>query len=209
MNWRQRLPAVFRIQPGALSPGNVGALPVWAKLAAMLAAFVFALAAGYPWLLAPGRERLALAQHREAELHRDHQRKAAESAALSAYHARHAGLKSMAAELLRQLPRDVEIPHLLEDITASAEGNGLVMRSLDLEPERPAGFYAELPMAISVDGGYHEIGAFVGQVAGLPRIVTLHDFDLAPAEPDAAGESVRIHVTARIYRRIETEVGEP
>ena len=63
--------------------------------------------------------------------------------------------------------------------------------------EHKAGFYAELPVEMSVEGGYHELGAFVSRVAGLPRIVTLHDFDLEPPAPD---RGIRMHVLAKTYR---------
>jgi type IV pilus assembly protein PilO len=36
-------------------------------------------------------------------------------------------------------------------------------------------------------------------VAGLPRIVTLHDFDLAPANPDG-GPKLRMSILAKTYR---------
>ncbi|MCB1616804.1 MAG: type 4a pilus biogenesis protein PilO, partial [Pseudomonadales bacterium] len=48
--------------------------------------------------------------------------------------------------------------------------------AIDLKPEKSAEFYIELPIDIDVTGGYHDFGGFVSGVAGLPRIVTLHDF---------------------------------
>lgn len=209
MDLRERLELLRRFQPAALSLETIGAAPLWARFTALLLVFACALGAAYPLALAPGGERLALAQLKEAELRRAYQRKAAEDRTLSARHDEGAARDSTTAALLQQLPSDVEVPDLLDDITAAAEGHGLVVRSLDLKPERPAGFYAELPMEISVEGGYHEIGAFVSRVAGLPRIVTLHDFDLEPAEPDTITDPVRMHVTARIYRRLEKEESEP
>ena len=49
---------------------------------------------------------------------------------------------------------------------------------------------------IEVRGGYHEIAAFLGSVAALPRIVTLHDFTLTPVNE---GDTLRLSLLARTY----------
>ena len=43
-------------------------------------------------------------------------------------------------------------------------------------------FYAELPITIKVTGSYHDFGAFTGDIAKLPRIVTLNDIDVSPGK---------------------------
>ena len=207
MHWREILKGLRRFEPAALSFERVGAWPLWAKSTAAVLVFGLVLGAGYPWYLAPSRERLVLARLTEDESRRVYERKAAQAATLWAYHARREPLETTVAALHRQLPRDAEIPDLLEDITAAAAGNGLVVRSVDLKPERRAGFYAERPMEISVEGGYHQIGAFVSRVASLPRIVTLHDFDLEASKTDGTRHSVRMQVLARIYWRLDEEDG--
>ena len=73
----------------------------------------------------------------------------------------------------------------------------------------------ELPIRIAVRGSYHDIGAFVSDIAALPRIVTLHDFEIAPeatssqAEATAssdcdgdcsnAGSTLRMAILAKTY----------
>ena len=44
--------------------------------------------------------------------------------------------------------------------------------------ERPKEFYAEVPITLNLTGSYHDIGAFTGDLAKLPRIVTLNDINL-------------------------------
>ena len=48
--------------------------------------------------------------------------------------------------------------------------------------EKSNGFYAELPIKIKLVGSYHQFGAFVSGIAALPRIVTLHDIQIAPVD---------------------------
>jgi type IV pilus assembly protein PilO len=82
--------------------------------------------------------------------------------------------------LISQLPSDTEVPGLLEDITNKGLQNGLEISTIDLQPEASREFYVELPIAIVASGSYHDLGAFISGMAGLPRIVTLHDFTSAP-----------------------------
>lgn len=60
-------------------------------------------------------------------------------------------------------------------------------------------FYVELPIQINVRGSYHDLATFVSSVAGLPRIVTLGDFEIAPvseSNPDLLG----MEIIAKTYR---------
>jgi type IV pilus assembly protein PilO len=101
--------------------------------------------------------------------------------------------------LVRQLPGETEVPGLLEDITNTALGSGLSLKEIKLQPEVTRDFYAELPINIRVTGGYHELASFVSSVAGLPRIVTLHDLTIQPTS-GKAGDQLDMQVVARTYR---------
>jgi type IV pilus assembly protein PilO len=63
----------------------------------------------------------------------------------------------------------------------------------------PQPFYAELPLKLVLIGGYHDLGHFVSQLAGLPRIVTLHDFTLTPLNETNDGQ-LRMTLLAKTYR---------
>ena len=71
-------------------------------------------------------------------------------------------------------------------------------------------FYAEKPIKIRLKGSYHEFGRFVSDIAALPRIVTLHDIEIAPgrARIRAADELV-LNVTAKTYRYLDESETAP
>ena len=101
--------------------------------------------------------------------------------------------------LLKQLPSDTEVPGLLEDITRIGLDSGLEFEEIKLLPEVTQPFYIELPIQIKVVGGYHDLATFVSGVASQPRIVTLHDFELVPAEQGSTSK-LRMSVLAKTYR---------
>jgi type IV pilus assembly protein PilO len=86
--------------------------------------------------------------------------------------------EALFANQLRSLPESHETPGLLDDITFVGTTSGLKFVKLNWQPEVTREIYIELPIDIEVVGSYHEFGNFVSKIAGLPRIVTLHDFDV-------------------------------
>lgn len=72
-------------------------------------------------------------------------------------------------------------------------------------PEVVQQFYIELPIQIAVEGSYHDLATFVSGVASLPRIVTLHDFEIKPATQDVSS-ILRMTVLAKTYRYNDKEV---
>ncbi len=104
--------------------------------------------------------------------------------------------------MLRQLPGETEIPSLIVDISQTGLASGLQEKLFEPQGEIPKDFYAEKPIKIMLSGGYHEIANFVSGVAALPRIVTLHDINITPEDPDAY-DRLNMEVTAQTYRYLE------
>lgn len=105
--------------------------------------------------------------------------------------------------LLQQLPNRAEMGDLLVDINKAAQGRGLSVELFKPGGEAVRDFYAELPITLTLLGGYHDIGAFTGDIAKLPRIVTLNDINLA-LTPGKDGGLV-LKTTARTFRYLDEE----
>jgi type IV pilus assembly protein PilO len=184
---------------------NVGAWPAAARaiVAAML--FVMLVVFGFYYHITDLSDRLAVSEREELELRREFERKAFEAKNLDAYKFQLQKMRDSFGALVRQLPSDTEVPGLLEDISAKGALNGLSIESIDLLDEVREEFYVELPIAIEATGSYHDLGAFISGMAGLPRIVTLHDFDIEMSGYDSSNLSMRI--TAKTYHyRDENDV---
>jgi type IV pilus assembly protein PilO len=92
---------------------------------------------------------------------------------------------------------------LLEDITNKGLLNGLEIATIDLLPEQSKEFYIELPISIVARGTYHDLGAFISGMAGLPRIVTLHDFSISGSNDDSG--LLNLNLVAKTYRYKDEE----
>lgn len=186
---------------------NVGSWPMAVKAIILVLAFSGALALGYFLHITNLQVNLKKVQVREVELKTDYEKKYFESAHLEEYQVQQNEMEASFETILRQLPSDTEIPGLIEDITLVGLKNGLSFNSIDLQKEILHEFYIEKPIKIVVTGSYHDLGAFVSDVADLSRIVTLHDFTIQPERKRAKkkddatiGGLLRMSILARTYR---------
>ena len=103
---------------------------------------------------------------------------------------------SMAAELL---PADRELPTLLRRVTLAAEQTGCVFVSFRPNPPQNQQYYTQMPMQISVTGGYHQIGSFLAELANLRRIITVSGVHLKPNTKGDALQTTAADFTASAY----------
>ncbi len=177
---------------------NVGSWPLPVKLVIWAILFIGVLTAGYYYHVKDLQTQLAQVEAKEVVLKTDFEKKAFQAANLEAYRQQMVEMEESFGALVSQLPSDTEVPGLLEDITNKGLLNGLDIASIDLQPESAREFYVELPIAISASGSYHDLGAFISGMAGLPRIVTLHDFNIS-SQGDNAND-LRMSIIAKTYR---------
>ncbi|MGI9285684.1 MAG: type 4a pilus biogenesis protein PilO [Pseudomonadales bacterium] len=190
---------------GDLDFDNVGSWPMAVKAIIWVVVFVICLGLGYRLHLSGLQQNLTQIEQKETTLKAEFKDKAGKAANLDAYRKQMEEMEETFGALVRQLPSDTEVPGLLEDITNRGVASGLEFKSIDLQPEQTAEFYVELPIKMTVEGTYHDLGAFVSGIAGLPRIVTLHDFDIEPGkESDGA---LTLSITAKTYRYKEEDEG--
>jgi type IV pilus assembly protein PilO len=177
---------------------NVGSWPLPIKLLIWTVLLVTVMAAGYYYHIEALQIELAKVEAQEVELKKDFEKKAFQAANLDAYRQQMVEMEESFGALVSQLPSDTEVPGLLEDITNKGLLNGLEIASIDLQAETAREFYVELPIAISASGSYHDLGAFISGMAGLPRIVTLHDFTISLSGNDA--NHLSMSIIAKTYR---------
>ncbi|QJI32337.1 type 4a pilus biogenesis protein PilO [Pseudomonas sp. ADAK18] len=149
--------------------------------------------------LSTSREKLHQQEAQEAVLLQQFALKSTLAGNLEAYTLQIQGMQEAFAKLLQQLPTDTEVPGLLEDITRLGMANGLAFEGIKLLDERVQPLYVELPLQIGVTGAYHDLATFISALAGLPRVITLHDLAIRPANPQA-GRLLRLELLAKTYR---------
>ncbi|MDN6855595.1 type 4a pilus biogenesis protein PilO [Pseudomonas sp. CAN2814] len=205
MSLASSLESLRKIDVNDLDLNNIGSWPAAVKVIACVLLMIIVLALGYNFHLKDLEAQLDQQRQEEVTLKEQFATKAFQAANLDAYKAQMKEMEESFGALLRQLPSDTEVPGLLEDITRTGLGSGLEFEEIKLLPEVAQQFYIELPIQISVVGGYHDLATFVSSVSSLPRIVTLHDFEIKPAT-DGSTSKLRMSILAKTYRYNDTGV---
>lgn len=177
---------------------NIGAWPLVAKVLVCVLLLGGVIAAGYFYHIKELQAQLTVHELKEEDLKKEFEQKAFQAANLDAYRRQMVEMEESFGALVSQLPSDTEVPGLLEDITNKGLLNGLEISSIDLQAEQSQEFYVELPIQIVATGTYHDLGAFISGMAGLPRIVTLHDFNISQ-RPGSNG-ALNMSILAKTYR---------
>ena len=190
------LKSLNEIELSELTAENIGSWPTFVKAVAWVLIFIAIVLAGYYLVIQAQEDELNGLVKTEQSLKGSYKNKAHEAANLEAYRQQMVDIEENFGALLGQLPSDTEVPGLLDDISNAGVSNGLLFNKIGLQAEKKKEFYIELPIAISVEGTYHDMGAFVSSVAALPRIVTLHDFSVTPK----GGGNLAMQIRAKTYR---------
>ena len=177
---------------------NIGQWPAAAKL--LLAVFLAVAVAflGYMALISDQIKQLDRGFVEEGTLKQSYRTKYHVAANLDLFRAQMVEAEDTFANQLRSLPNSHEIPGLLDDITFVGTTSGLDFVKLEWQPEISKEIYIELPIDIEVIGSYHSFGQFVSKIAGLPRIVTLHDFKIKIKQDDS--NTLNLTLQAKTYR---------
>ncbi len=104
---------------------------------------------------------------------------------------------------LQELPDKKEISDLLSSISGLARDAGLEVHLFRPIPEVTRDFYSEVPVAVSVEGTFHQVATFFDEVGRLPRIVNINE--IAVRNPSVGKDFVRVTAdcTATTFRYLD------
>lgn len=193
--------AALAAQFRGLSERHPGQWPLAPRLlcGAGVAAAVVAL--GYFGYWSGQFEEQEAGSVQELKLRDEYKLKMAQAINLDALRAQKAQVDVYVERLQKQLPSKAEMAALLSDINQAGLGRGLQFELFKPGQVVVKDYYAELPIDIKVSGSYHDIGAFAGDMANLPRIVTLNNMTLNAAKDG----SLTLDAVAKTFRYLDPD----
>ncbi|MDM0004512.1 type 4a pilus biogenesis protein PilO [Variovorax sp. J22G73] len=192
----------FGEQFRGLNPNDPSMWPTVPRYALCLAVTALVLVALWFVWLTNSNDELESERSKEVALKADYSKKVAQAANLELLKKQREQVQQYVTLLEKQLPSKAEMDALLSDINQAGLG-----RSLQFELFRPGqvsvkDYYAELPIAVRVTGRYHDMGAFVADVAALSRIVTLNNITVTPQKDK---DMLTMDTTARTFRYLDDD----
>ncbi len=187
---------------------NIGSAPLAVRALLILVICILCAGAGYWFDTKVQLEELSQAERREESLKSDFETKQLKASNLDGYKRQLREMEETFGTMLRQLPSRTEVADLLVDITQTGLSSGLDFELFKPQTEVGQEFYAELPIALKVVGNFHEFGEFIGGVAALPRIVTMHDVRITASQAKGQPKgNLTMDAVAKTYRYLdETEI---
>jgi type IV pilus assembly protein PilO len=189
---------------------SAGGWPTPIKIAAGVLVCLLVVAADIYYVTLPQLDELDKLEKEELSLKTAFENKQKKAINLPDYRAQLDQIEASLGEMLKQMPTKAEVANLLVDISQTGLASGLEFKLFQPGAAIPKEFYSELPINIQVVGQYEELGLFVSGLASLPRIVTVHNVNIAPlgkADKDNKGSPGDMAMSATIKTYNEVDAG--
>jgi type IV pilus assembly protein PilO len=117
--------------------------------------------------------------------------------------ARLAALDETLQGAITLLPETREIPELLTQISQLGLHSGLEFRLFKPEAEKPADYYAEVPVSLAIIGRFHDLGRFFDHLSKLSRIVNVTDIKISLAKGSRDAQTLTTTCLLTTFRFLE------
>ena len=194
----------FRRSFESLDNENYGSWPLVVKVTVLLLIVGFIAALAWALPISSKIDEIKAAEAEQQVLLDSYRQKESRARHLQAYKAQVSQMEVEFTTLLDQLPKDTRVSELVEGINMTGVGSNIRFQDISVEPEIENEFFIEQPIRIAALGEYHQFGSFLSGLAALPRIITMHDFEVSNPQPtlDAIPELTLVLQT-KTYRSKE------
>ncbi len=182
-----------------LDPKDAGNWPVQVQIASFVLVLVLVITGAYFYLWSSQMDELAAAKATEEQLKVDFIDKKKRAINLAEYKQQLLEIQQSFGALLKQLPNRSEMETLLTEINQAGVGRGLLFELFKPGVEVKTAEFVEGPISIKVSGSYHDLAAFVSDIAQLSRIVILTDVKLIGAKD----QLLTMEATIKTYRALD------
>ncbi|MGC6508485.1 MAG: type 4a pilus biogenesis protein PilO [Myxococcota bacterium] len=111
----------------------------------------------------------------------------------------------------QELPNSSEIPKLIKEITETGRNAGLEVRKFTQLGERDSetnDYVSEVPIALGLEGSFHEIAIFFDQLSKMPRIVHVMNINMEISNETASTVDLYVEGDAITFRFLTDEERE-
>ena len=181
-------------------------LVLWQRVAILAGLIVLLVGAAVWFLFLPQYEEISQLDEKLQGLEKKLATAKVNAAELGKFQAKMQEAEAQFKIAMRALPENQEIPSLLTSISKSGQEVGLEFLLFEPKPETRREFYAEIPVAMSLRGDYHNLAVFFDKVARLSRIVNINNISVTPGKD---GRELNTACFAVTYKFVEPPPEKP
>jgi type IV pilus assembly protein PilO len=178
------------------------AAPRWQKLLLGVVGLVIISCAIYFLLISPTDARIAALNGQLASVQVELLQNRRIAADIARFRQEIAELERRMEVIKERLPNEKEMPALYRTVSDAAFQAGLGVAIFEPKPPKLGDYFSEVPIVVSAEGGYHDVGTFLGRVAALPRVVNLTDWKLTGLTKGKGSLKADLTLATYMYRPV-------
>ena len=180
---------------------------------AQLAVFVVLAAAGagafYYFYEMPAQQRLAGRQTELDGVSKKIEKGRATARQLNEFRKDVADLQLRLDSLKPILPDEKDAADLLRRVNTLALQSSLTIRGFKPQSITTKQIHAEWPIALELEGTYHNLGLFLDRVSKFPRIINVGALQIKGRQPSTPDSSIEVSCTATTFVLLDAPAAPP
>jgi len=174
-------------------------LPWYAQVGAFVALAIGGIAAFYYYYERAAREGMVARETQLASLRRDIATGSGTASKLPEFEAQVADLEGRLSSLRAVLPEEKDAADLLRRMQTVATQSNLVISSFAPKATITQSLHAEWPIALELDGTYHNLAVFFDRVGKFTRIVNISGLEVNGKDKPTPNSTITAKVTATTF----------
>ena len=178
---------------------SLNRLPWYAQIGVFVGLSAAALGVFYYFYVSPVEIEMAGRQQQLASLQADINRGLATARQLPQFRRDVEALESRLDSLRAVLPEEKDVADLLRRIQTLATQSNLTIKGFKPQPMAAKQLHAEWPIALDIDGTYHNLGLFFDRISKFSRIINVSGVDIRAKEKPEPGSTVTAQCVATTF----------
>ena len=183
---------------------NLNKLP-WHGQVALFVVLGLGLIGGFYWFYAvPAQAEMATREQKLAALRIDIAKGSATANQLNQFREQVAELEGRLESLKAVLPEQKDVADLLRRIQTLATQSNLAIRGFKPAPSVTKQLHAEWPIALQLDGTYHNLAMFFDRVSKFSRIINVSGISIRAKEKPEVNSTISVDCVATTFVLLES-----
>jgi type IV pilus assembly protein PilO len=183
---------------------NLNKLPWYGQVALFVAVGLGLIGAFYWFYAEPARIEMAAREERLNALRVTIAKGAATANQLNQFRQQVAELEGRLESLKAVLPEQKDVADLLRRIQTLATQSNLVIRGFKPAPSITKQLHAEWPIALQLDGTYHNLAMFFDRVSKFSRIINVSNITIRAKDKPEPNSTISVDCVATTFVLLET-----
>lgn len=189
---------------------SLAKLPWWGQVGAFLLLALAGMGVFYYYYEMPARADMESRQHQLVSLKADVSKGLATAKQLPEFESQVADLQARLDSLKAVLPEEKDAAALLRQMQTVATQANLTITSFKPQPIVTQQLHAEWPIALELDGTYHNLAIFCDRVGKFTRIVNITGLDIKGKDKPEPNSTITASATATTFVLLEKpQAGKP